>query len=402
MGFDRWMSRLVQHRRGVALVSLMVAFTGLTMVLNPSHAPELPWIGLPVLVAGAALLALLAWPPATFPPDERIYLSARLIQRLTLHGRLVRFFPGFGIALVVADLGYNFLLSTSPAFLTEDILVLLSAGALLAYGLVPANYAKERDFALLFFLFLNLILVAPLLGTRLATRNVDASVDVYSWIALAPEVSVILSLLGVSNSVHAVSGYTAPGISFTPTHFGAPVTVVISTACSGIYSFGIFAAAFLAFVVTEYSSPSRRVWVLLGLGFLASYAANLLRMVIIILIGFSTDSAQTDLQNMLLAHSYAGWVIFLAWVALFWGLLFKFLPFDVDRKPQGSSLEPGPPARRRTNVCGICQEALSPAIPGSRCACGALYHWACLVDAGRCSVCHRKVSRIHASPAESN
>jgi exosortase/archaeosortase family protein len=400
MGLDTWISRLAKNRRGLALIGLIVAFTGLTMVLNPTHAPELQWIGLPILVAGAALLAFLMWPGAKFRPEERSSMGALFIHRLTLQGRLVRFFPGLGIALIVADLGYNVFLSASPALLTEDVLVLLSAAALVGYGFVPPAHARERDFALLFFLFLNLILVAPLLGTRLATRNVDASVDVYSWIALAPEVSVMLSALGISNSVHAVAGYTAPGLSFTPTHFSVQVTVVISTACSGIYSFGIFAAAFLAFVVTEYSSFSRRLWLFLSLGFLTSYAANLLRMVVIVLIGYYTDSAQTDLQNMLLAHSYAGWVIFLTWIALFWGVLFKFLPFEAGGKWQDSSLEDGPSATRRANVCGICKEALSPAIPGSRCACGALYHAVCLFDAGRCSACHRDVAHIRKAIAE--
>lgn len=400
MGLDTSVGRLAEHRRALTVVGLIVTFTGVSMVLNPTHAPELQWVGLPIVVAGGALLVLILWPWTTFPVDKRASIGSRIIHRLTLEGHLVRFFPGFGIALIAADLGFNVFLSASPALLTEDILVLLSAAALLGYCFVPPRYARERDFSLLFFFFLNLILVVPLLGTRLATRNVDASVDIYSWIALAPEVGAILSALGVSNSVHAVAGYTAPGLSFTPTHFGAPVTLVISTACSGIYSFGIFAAAFLAFVVTEFPSLSRRLWLFLGLGFLTSYAANLLRMVIIVLIGYYTDSAQTDLQNMLLAHSYAGWIIFLAWIALFWGVLFKFLPFEARERQQCTSLEDVPSATRRAHGCGICHGALSPAIPGTRCACGALYHRVCLVDAGRCPACHRDIPHIPKTLAE--
>jgi exosortase/archaeosortase family protein len=400
MGIDELARRLAEHRRAVAVVGLLVTFTGVSMVLNPTHAPELQWVGLPILVAGGALLALVMWPWTTVSVDQPASIGAHIIQRLTLHGRLVRFFPSFGIGLIAADLGYNIFLSASPALLTEDILVLLSAAALLGYGFVPPRYARERDFGLLFFFFLNLILVVPLLGARLATRNVDASVDIYSWTALAPEVSAILSALGVSNSVHAVAGYTAPGLTFTPTHFGAPVTLVISTACSGIYSFGIFAAAFFAFMVTEFPSLSRRLWVFLGLGFLTSYMANLLRMVIIVLIGYYTDSAQTDLQNMLLAHSYAGWVIFLAWIALFWGVLFKFLPFKARERLRSLNLKDVPSATRRPNSCRICHGALTPAIPGSRCACGALYHRVCVVDAGRCPACHRDIAHIPKALAE--
>ncbi len=318
-------------------------------------------------------------------------MGSRLIHRLTGRGRLTPLFPVFGVAIVVLDLGYNLFLSASPGLLTEDIIVLLSAAALLAYGLVPSAYARERDFVLLFFLFLDLILVVPLLAARVVTHSIDASVDVYSWTALAPETGALLSLLGVSNSVHAVAGFTAPGLTFTPLNSNVAATLVITTACSGIYSFGIFAAAYIAFLLTEYARPSRRLWLLLALGFAASYAANLLRMVVIVLVGYYTDTAASDLQNLLLAHSYAGWVIFLAWLALFWGLLFRFLPLEKEEPvPTGETKALSPAAR--TNVCGICGRPLSPAIPAARCACGAIHHRTCLAAAGECPACHRKTA----------
>lgn len=391
MGLEAWAERMSRHRRALGLAGLLVAFTGVSMVLNPTHAAGLVWLGLVLLVAGIAFFAFLVWPRTLAPAVERPSMGARLIRGLTLRGRLVPFFPVFGGALVVLDLGYNFFLSQTPALLTEDSVVLLSAATLLAYGLVPSRFGRERDFVLLFFLFLDLILVVPLLAARVVTHSIDASVDVYSWTALAPETGAILSLLGVPNSVHAVAGYTAPGLTFTPVHSNVAATLVITTACSGIYSFGIFAAAYIAFLLTEYARPSRRLWLLLGLGFLASYAANLLRMVLIVLVGYYTDTAQSDLQNLLLAHSYAGWVIFLAWLALFWGVLFKFLPIEKEATEAEPAAAPAPP-RPRTNVCGICQGPLSPAIPAARCACGAIHHRVCLARAGECPACHRKAT----------
>ncbi len=389
MGLEAWAERMAAHRKALGLVGLIVAFTGVSMVLNPTHATSLIWIGAVLLVAGAALFTFLVWPRTAAAGAERPSMGSRLIQRLALRGQLIPFFPVFGVALVAIDLVYNLLLSASPAILTEDILVLLSAAALLGYGFVPSQYARERDFVLLFFLFLDLLLVAPLLVARVVTNNVDASVDVYSWTALAPEVGAILSGLGVANSVHAVAGYTAPGLTFTPVNVGMPVTLVITTACSGIYSFGIFAAAYVAFLLTEYAHPSRRLWLLLGLGFVASYVANLLRMVVIVLIGYYTDSAATDLQNLLLAHSYAGWIIFLAWLALFWGVLFRFLPEEERSGAAPAELSVKARARPAT-LCGICHESLTPAIPATRCDCGRYYHRACLSVAAECPTCHRK------------
>jgi exosortase/archaeosortase family protein len=171
-----------------------------------------------------------------------------------------------------------------------------------------------------------------------------------------------------------------------------PVTLVISTACSGIYSFGIFASAYSAFLLTEYERASRRLWYILGLGFLASYAANLLRMVVIVLVGYYTDSAQTDLQYLLLAHSYAGWIIFLAWLALFWGLLFKFLrpgglTASATSAPKVTDLQ----ASKRPS-CRFCGELLTPTIPAARCTCGAIYHRRCSSVGAQCISCGTNLS----------
>jgi exosortase/archaeosortase family protein len=377
----------------------MIAFTGLTMVLNPTHAAGLEWIGIFLLLAGVALLMWATWPRAVEAEVETRSLGSRLLHRLTLQGRLVRLFPIAGIGIIAADLAYNFLLSSSPALLTEDVMVLLTATVLLGYYFVPLVFCRERDFALIFFLVLDVVLVAPLLVVRLITRNVDASVDLYSWTALAPELSSVLSLLGVANSVHSVVGFTAPGLTFTPVKMSVPVTVVISTSCSGIYSFGIFASAYAAYLMTEYERPSGRLWLLMVLGFLASYTANLLRMVVIVLVGYHTDSAQSELQNLLLAHSYAGWIIFLAWLALFWGVLFKFLPSETGTTGLAPASEAPGVLRAEPSRCRICAEALSPTIAAARCACGAYYHKACLVADARCPSCHREIAPNMGNPA---
>jgi exosortase/archaeosortase family protein len=387
MGLDTWISRLAKNRRGLALMGLIIAFTGLTMVLNPTHATELAWIGISLLVAGVALLAWATWERASETVFESESVGSRLLYRLTLRGRLVRLFPVAGIGIIAADLAYNFLLSPSPALLTEDIMVLLTAAVLLGYYFVSPAHRRERDFALIFFLVLDLVLVAPLLLMRLITRNVDASVDVYSWTALAPELSSILSLLGVANSVHSVAGFTAPGLTFTPVKMSVPVTLVISTSCSGIYSFGIFASAFVAFLLTECERPSRRLWLLLVLGFFASYVANLLRMVIIVLVGYYRDSAQSDLQNLLLAHSYAGWIVFLVWLALFWGFLLKFLPVAEEKDGKESASKFDGSLRQFRSQCSLCGGPLGVAMPAARCQCGAIHHLACAVTHSRCPSC---------------
>ncbi|MGQ0797106.1 MAG: exosortase/archaeosortase family protein [Methanobacteriota archaeon] len=385
MGGLSFLARLGErHRRTLVLVALLTTFAGADLALNRPKGSDAQWFAIPFLAAGAALFAWAVWPRGVAPAKTRSSLASRVLGAITWRGRLIPYFPVFGVALIAADLAYNATVSATPAILTEDTIVLLAAGSLVAYGFVPPRFARERDFVLVFFLALNAILVVPLLAARAFYQDFERSVDLYSWTALAPPVSGVLSAIGVDNTVHAVAGSTAPGLTFVPVNLGFQVTVVITTACSGIYSFGIFASAFVAFVLTEFERPTRRMWVLLGLGFLAAYAANVLRMVAIVLVGYYTDTAETDLQNMLVAHSYAGWLIFLAWIALFWGVLLKALPVARSSEPAAA-----PPAPRVTARCRICGDALSPAIPATRCACGAIHHEACRGTSAGCPACGR-------------
>src|SRR5881296_1420821 len=373
-----------QRRRTIVLAGLLITFAGVALLIDRPKEAVLEWLGLPLLVFGGTLLLLTVWTPSRPSQDASTSVAHRLLRNLTWDGRLVPFFPAIGLAIIVADLVYNVTLSSTPALQTEDTIVLLGSFSLLGYRFVPDRFAVERDFVLLFFLCLNAILVVPLMLARVYFADADRSVDLYSWVALAPEASALLSLLGVGNSVHAVASSTAPGLTFTPQQLQVQVTVVITTACSGIYSFGIFAAAFVAFVFTEYQRPSKSVWLFLILGMIAAYAANVLRMTVIVLVGYYSASPQTELQDMLLAHSYAGWIIFLGWIGLFWGILFKFLP-------KGRIIGSPTPVSHRESQCVACTRALSPTIAAVRCSCGAYYHVTCIAKELRCLQCGKAI-----------
>ncbi len=399
MEIMRWVAALQRRRRTMILVALVTTFAGFALVLNQPERTSLAWVGVPLAAVGAAMLVGIVWPARTRLPEAPPSLASALIRRATWNGRLVRLFPMVGVMMLAADLLYNLKLSASPALQTEDTIVILAACIFIVYGFVPPRFSRERDFVLTFVIALNAILVVPLLLARAWAADFERSVDFYSWVALAPQTSAVLRLVGVQNTVHAVTGATAPGLTFTPQHMGVQVTVVITTACSGIYSFGIFASAFVAFVLTEFERPARRVWLLLGLGMGTAYVANVLRMVIIVLVGYYTDSTETDLQNMLIAHSYAGWLIFLAWIALFWGVLFKVAPFG---EASLARQETHRGAKHTATRCGICSRELSPLVPAIKCQCGVLQHRTCLESAGRCPACGRVPTLDLASGATSS
>jgi archaeosortase C (PEF-CTERM variant) len=367
----------------MVLLALLTTFAGVALIVDRPKGAVLEWLGIPILALGVALFTWTVWPSVAGTPATSTSIASRLLARFTLNGRLLPFFPVIGAAIVVADLGYNLTLSATPTIQTEDTIVLLAAAALFGYNFVPIRWVREAEFVLLFFFWLNVILVVPLLVARAYYADFQRSVDLYSWIALAPQTSATLSLLGVTNSVHSVTGSTAPGLTFTPQHIPGQVTVVITTACSGIYSFGIFASAFVAFVLAENERMSRRVWLLLGVGFLATYLANVLRMTAIVLVGYYTDTRETDLQNMLVAHSYAGWLIFLGWIALFWAISFQWIGNHPTEAPIA--------ARKRGATCAVCNGTLTPVLSSLRCDCGKVYHFPCATRVVTCPNCHHPI-----------
>src|SRR2546430_6627952 len=229
------------HQLAMILLALLTTSAGVGLVLDPPKDGTLRWIAVPLLAIGATLFAWLVWPNLHEAAGPHDTLAARFLRRVTFGGRLIPFFPAIGAGLIAFDLVYNITLSSTPGLLTEDIIVLLAAGCLVIYGFVPLKFARERDFVTVFFVLVNVILVLPLLAARILYQNFDESVDVYSWVALAPPLSWSLSAIGVQNSVHPVAGSTAPGLTFVPRNLGAAVTIIITTSCSGIYSFGIFA-----------------------------------------------------------------------------------------------------------------------------------------------------------------
>ena len=378
--------RSVFRRKWILVViALLFVVASADLILNRPKDEGIQWFSLPLLATGLAILVLVFWP--TSKPGPRLpidTLASRLLTRVTWEGRLVPFFPVFGIVIVVADLAYNALVSSTPALLTHDQAVLLFGAALIAYRFVPERYNRERDFVLLFTVGLTAILVIPLLLLRLFSNNQFVSVDAYSAYALAPQTSAVLNLLGVHNSVVFVPPEPSPGLSFT-TARGLQVTVFITSACSGIYSVAIFASAFAAFVLSEQRRLTFRVGLFFALGILLAYLANILRMVAIVLIGYQYDTPATGTQALLFAHSNVGWVIFLLWIALFWVLLFRFLPPGFSSRKAGES--PSAQRPRRGAFCGICGIVLTPAIPATRCECAKLYHAECLATEGRCPNC---------------
>jgi archaeosortase C (PEF-CTERM variant) len=241
-------------------------------------------------------------------------LAERLTDGLTLRGRLLPFLPVIGIAIIVLDLIWNLVLTDSTVFMTYDWIALLTGVFLIGYNYIPSDYNRERDFAFVFLLALALMLIVPVLLERAAEGNPASSegISAYSEYLLAKPVDGMMDLSGVETRIDGIN------ITFL-TKDGDQIRLLIATSCSGVYSFAIFTAAFLAFVATEFREWDPRLKWFLALGILAAYIANLLRMYIIVMMGHFYGR-----EALLWTHANVGWLLYMVWIAAFWWLLFRW------------------------------------------------------------------------------
>ena len=318
-------------RRPRFLIGLLLIIAGLDISVLLTKLPRL--IGVVFIAAGALLIYLdLRKAKATAKPREAIKakpsgprLSQRLVRWFTFDGRLIPFFWILGIAVIAVTAVVN-LAGQNSEIGSFDLIVVAFGATLIFYAPLSKKYPRELDFLIVFFAFLILILIIPLWIIGNLSGNIE---DLTSqrdavYLLLTAPLSVILSMLGIQNSADGLY------LSFIAAD-GSQLSIGIAASCAGIYSFGIFLAAFLAFVLSEFTVFTRRIAVLLVIGVLFTYVANLLRMTIVVLAGYYNGmGTQGDPEpfTLLWTHAYIGEIIFVCWVALFWWIAFKYFAPD--------------------------------------------------------------------------
>jgi len=178
------------------------------------------------------------------------------------------------------------------------------------------------------FLFINIlviILVLPLLVYNiLSLLNIIELAGSGSSTSLFQEKIVNTFLTRPLSNLLNLLGYHAFS-EVDILHFylqdGTRASVEIAESCSGIYSVAVFISAFIAFILNEYNRFDITVTCLLFMGVIMAYFANLIRMLIIVLVGH-----YYGIESMIFIHSNIGWIIFMTWVFLFWSLIFYILP----------------------------------------------------------------------------
>ncbi|MBI5001017.1 MAG: archaeosortase/exosortase family protein [Euryarchaeota archaeon] len=375
--------------RAKVLVGFVLLFAGLDILLLLSHNNRL--VSIPLIAVG---LGLLAWgfglgQGREETEERKGTLSSRLINVFTFGGRLRPALPFLGIGIIALDVAYNIYLSSYTTLGSNDTVILLMGAILFAYNFVPGKYAVERDFALLFSVFLFLILVVPTTAYAIVyggLREEDTNSPFIYYLLTVPT-SGILNLFGVQTWIYPnlhpnplVQDWTSRLNAIEYATGGAYQPVSIGLSCSGLYSVTIFVSAFLAFVSVEYRKFDRKVALLLLLGVVMAWFANVLRMAIIVWVGHTYG-----IDALLWTHANLGIFIFMTWVLVFWGLMFKYLGVLEPRGGEGKR------PRRKPSTCVLCGGMFSQDAPAERCECGALCHKSCL-KGDRCPACGKSLA----------
>ncbi len=286
------------------IAGTLVAGYGLLILLG-FLAHESLIVGAILVIAGAALLFVgRSRRPTGQPPGTPGRRAGHDVQP---SGRGWSIFTGtLGLAMVAGLIGYN-VLAESGLELPEI--------AILAYGVAMAVASRHLDrpvrgdMTVGTMVAWSIPLVAAPLGVYALDAILDAQVggsplDGIIRVALVQPVAWTLGALGFD-----VTAFNQTVMMTTPR---GKLALSIGLVCAGLHPGILFLGIFTLHAWQERTPPRRLAW-LLVLGLVGVYIANLVRLVILALVGYEWGGA--TLQS---AHANAGWMIFVVWMMGYW------------------------------------------------------------------------------------
>lgn len=284
-----------------------------------------------------ALLSLKAMPaPAA---DESEGLIIDLFKRFMSKERIVAALPIAGFSLILVWSIWKLFVFGVTDLRMQDFIVTLFGLSLVLYHYGPSKYTAQKDFVVLYLLFLTIVFVVIWGSYSLLTGDSYGRITAYAEFHFVtnPVVSIV-NLLGVeAHSELNLSGFGLSNIIVYEYH-GRLLRLGIGSGCSGLYSSGLFFSAFLAFVLVRYRKVDARIIAALAAGFALTWISNILRMVITILVGSIYGH-----PALAFVHSYLGILIFIAFVTVFWVVIVKWLD-RTESRPSSPTPETATPA----------------------------------------------------------
>lgn len=290
-----------------------------------------------LLAVGSVLGLMSVWRRMSAPAEEAVEekgLVTTFLMRF-MSERLVGIaVPIAGFVLLLSWSAWKVLSAGETNLRMEDFIVTLFSLSLILYNSAPIEYHEQRDFVLLYLMFLTIVFAGLWKLYTVVTGESYANITAYSeyYFITVPVVSIV-NIFGVD--ANAVLNLTGIGLSNIIEYYyeGRLIRLGIGTGCSGLYSAGLFFSAFLAFVLVRYRRVDGRILLGLGAGLLVTWFANILRMIATILVG-----SEFGAPALATFHMYFGIILFIAFVLVFWYLVVRWLD---AHEPRGASVPVG-------------------------------------------------------------
>jgi exosortase/archaeosortase family protein len=226
-----------------------------------------------------------------------IYLSRKETGTITKNQKYLFIFIGLLMCLI-SFISIPLGLSNPPYSIGELSLLISGIGVII--------------FALLRFRSLILPVSIPFIAV-MGYGGYEAYVRNQDWITapLIPLITTIsfslLNLLGINT---VTKGNIISFMSLT----GSPIYLSIVSDCTGIWSLGTFTVAVIIVLSSFPQSISKKSLLLIAIGYLGTFIANITRILTIALAGYFFGPVGV-LENV---HVHIGWIVFSVWMIIFW------------------------------------------------------------------------------------
>ena len=285
------------------------------------------------VAVGTSLAVYSLMIPSAKPPMVGEGLVVQLLSKVMSREKCAQFLPLAGFLLILAWSGWKLFVRGETDLRMEDFIVTLFGLSLVLYYSGPSQYTVQKDFIVLYLMFLTIVFAVIWKLYTILTGESYARITAYSeYYFITMPVVFLVKLLGVHADYELdLSGGGLSNIIAYEYH-GEMAYVGIGTGCSGLYSAGLFFSAFLAFVLVRYKRIDKYTLVALGLGFVVTWASNIVRMAITILVGHTWGH-----PALVFVHSYIGIIIFVAFVTVFWYFIVRWLDVKERDKVAGQA-----------------------------------------------------------------
>lgn len=198
----------------------------------------------------------------------------------------------FGIVLILGDIFYNFKIGSEIR--TLDTMLIFLGLSFIAINLNNSTINNLGEFGVYFCsIFLLFYLVIYALPLRLGSNIYDY----YGYYATTIPSVYILKSIGLSLDMDSLTTFHAYGIE--------NIYYKIDLGCFGFYSMLLIISTVLAFRITSSKRNQHSLFKITIILVIASFIANLIRIILLVYIGY-----YYGLATMQIFHSFLGWSLF--------------------------------------------------------------------------------------------